>query len=251
MRKFFATSNHPLARFTRRMRRWRFSLPAPQLIVWPLLKLYLAGRFVWYTFRRVFIAEPLFKAYCTKYGRGLHTDIFIHWIEGKGSIIIGDDVLVDGKCGFAFASRFSDNPTLEIGDHTGIGHLCSFTVARKITIGRHCRIASGVWMFDSPGHPIDPDARRAGRPPNPEDARPISIGDNVWIGRDAIIYPGVTVGNNSIISAAAVVTADVPENTVVAGNPARKIMAIPSPKPVDGVPAPAIETGRTPERAQR
>ena len=54
-------------------------------------------------------------------------------------------------------------------------------------------------------------------------ARPVRIEDNVWIGGGAILLPGVTVGDNSVIGAGAVVTRDVPANTVVAGNPARVI----------------------------
>ncbi len=59
------------------------------------------------------------------------------------------------------------------------------------------------------------------RPPDAVKPRPVIIGDNVWIGMNAIILKGVTIGDNSIIAAGAVVTKDVPPNTVVAGNPAR------------------------------
>ena len=115
---------------------------------------------------------------------------------------------------------------LEIGDRTGIGHGCSFTVGKRITIGRDCRIAGGVHMFDSSGHPADPAARRAGEAPSAEDVRPIVISDNVWIGRNALIFPGVRVGENSVISAGAVVTSDVPAGSLVAGNPARRIAKV-------------------------
>jgi acetyltransferase-like isoleucine patch superfamily enzyme len=56
--------------------------------------------------------------------------------------------------------------------------------------------------------------------------RPITLGDNVWVGRNAMIFPGVTVGEGSVVSAGAVVTSDVPPNTVVAGNPARRIASV-------------------------
>jgi maltose O-acetyltransferase len=59
-----------------------------------------------------------------------------------------------------------------------------------------------------------------------EAARPITIGNNVWIGGGAIILPGVTVGENSVIGAGAVVTKDVPANVVAVGNPARVIRSI-------------------------
>jgi carbonic anhydrase/acetyltransferase-like protein (isoleucine patch superfamily) len=226
--RFLARSDHPLARATRSTYRAmsRFTLPAPRAVVRPALAAFLAGRGAFHFLWRVLVCEPLFKAYCTRYGRGLRTGVYVHWVQGKGDILIGDDVLVDGKCSLTFASRFAERPTLEIGDRTGIGHGCALTVARRITIGRDCRIAGGVHMFDSSGHPSDPAARRAGAAPSPEDVRPITLGDNVWVGRNAMIFPGVTVGEGSVVSAGAVVTSDVPPNTVVAGNPARRIASV-------------------------
>jgi len=204
-----------------------FSLPAPKVVFKPVLLAYLGWRTVWYTFRRVCVAEPLFKMYCKRYGKRLRTDIFIHWIQGSGDIIAGDDVTVDGKCSFTFAARFADRPTLRIGDGSGLGHNCAFTVAERIDIGRGCMIASDVWMFDSPGHPADLKGRIEGRPPEASDIRPITIGDHVWIGRRCIIFPGVTIGDGSIIAAGSVVMQDVPANTFVAGNPARRLSTIP------------------------
>jgi acetyltransferase-like isoleucine patch superfamily enzyme len=112
-------------------------------------------------------------------------------------------------------------------------------VAKEIRIGRHCAISTDVWIFDSSGHPLDPTARLAGLPPAPEDVRPVVIEDNVWIGRRAIVFPGVTVGQGSIISAGSVVMSDVPPNTMVAGNPARKIatLGVGAEKKAQGLPA--------------
>jgi acetyltransferase-like isoleucine patch superfamily enzyme len=138
-------------------------------------------------------------------------------------LIIGENVLIDGKCSFTFAARFSAQPTLIIGDNTGIGHACSFTIGKKISIGRHCRIGGNVWIFDSPGHPADPVARMAGSPVADDEVKPVMIEDNVWIGQKAIIMPGVTIGQGSIVAAGAVVMVNVPPNTMVAGNPARQL----------------------------
>jgi carbonic anhydrase/acetyltransferase-like protein (isoleucine patch superfamily) len=172
---------------------------------------------------RVFVCEPLFKGYCTEVGRGVRTGVFIHWVQGNGRIILGDDVVVDGKCSFTFSSRYCDDPSLEIGDHTGIGHGCVFTVGQRIKIGRKCMIAGGTSMFDSNGHPTDPAARLASLPPDPAEVRPIEIGDNVWIGQGSTIFPGVRIGDGSIVAARSVVRSKVRAYTVVAGNPARKI----------------------------
>ncbi len=223
-----ALSDHPLAKTLRRYRRnfLNFSLPAPKVVFKPLLFLVLAVRATWYFFYRVFFCEPLFRAYCSKVGINFHTGVFLHWVVGRGNIVIGDHVGIDGKCSFMFAARFTDSPTLTIGDYSGIGHGCSFTVGKSISIGKACRIAERVSMFDSPGHTLDPEKRRGGFAPTSDDVRPITIGDNVWIGTGAVIFPGVSIGDNSIISTGSIVMSDVPANVVVAGNPARKMLAL-------------------------
>ena len=66
-------------------------------------------------------------------------------------------------------------------------------------------------------HPIDPTERNSGL----EYGKPITIGDNVWIGGSAVVYPGVTIGDNVVVAAGAVVVKDIPSNVVVGGNPAK------------------------------
>lgn len=78
-------------------------------------------------------------------------------------------------------------------------------------------------MFDSAGHPSDPQARLDNLAPSDSEVKPIEIGNNVWIGGRAVIFPGITVGEGSVVSACAVVTTDVPPYSIVAGNPARRI----------------------------
>jgi acetyltransferase-like isoleucine patch superfamily enzyme len=222
-----SVSDHRIARTARGIRREISQLTLPAFsgrVARPALWTFSAVRSVWFFLYRVFVCEPLFKASCRSCGRGVRTDVFIHWIQGRGSLIVGDHVLMDGKCSITFASRYTRDPTLTIGDHTGIGHGCRFVVGKRITIGRHCRIAADVWMFDSSGHPLDADARRAGAAATDADVRPITIGDNVWIGGRAIVHPGVTIGDHAVISAGAVVVSNVPAHAVVAGNPARAVM---------------------------
>ena len=226
--RFLALSDRPLAVLARQLRRGlgTFALPAPRIVVRPALALVVLIRSIYYFMVRILICEPLFKAYCTSYGRNLRTGVFLHWVQGLGTVIIGDNVVVDGKSTFHFALRYSDRPELIVGDNTGIGHNCSFTVGKRITIGRHCRIGINVQMFDSPGHASDPAARLAGLPAASEEVRPITIGDNVWIGNNSIICPGVTIGDGSAVAVGSVVMSNVPENTLVAGNPARRVQAL-------------------------
>jgi acetyltransferase-like isoleucine patch superfamily enzyme len=224
-RRHLATSRKPLARVVRGIARsiGSVSVPAPRLLSRPALAGVIAVRSLYYFVARVFVCEPLFKAYCREYGRNLHTGVFLHWVQGRGDIILGDDVTLDGKISIVFAARYCDRPTLRVGSGSGINHNASFVVGRQIAIGACCRIASGVAVFDVSGHPADPEARRAGRPPTPDEVKPVAIGDNVWIGRNAIIHPGVTIGDDSVVSAGSVVMSDVPAMSLVAGNPARKI----------------------------
>lgn len=88
----------------------------------------------------------------------------------------------------------------------------------EVRIGDYCLIGPRVSILTAT-HPIDPDVRRSGQ----ELGKPISIGNNVWIGGGAIINPGVTIGDNVVIASGAVVTKDVADGYVVGGVPAKII----------------------------
>jgi acetyltransferase-like isoleucine patch superfamily enzyme len=88
-----------------------------------------------------------------------------------------------------------------------------------ITIGDNVLIGPKVNLV-SENHPIDPTQRKS------LIGKPIVIKDNAWIGASATILPGITVGENSIVAAGSIVTKDVPDNTIVAGNPAKQIKTL-------------------------
>ncbi len=230
--RFLATSDHPVAKVAREVRKQAqaFSVPVPKPIAVPMQYARLASAQAYHYTKRLLVAEPIFKSYCKSYGKRLRTDSAVHYVRGNGSIVIGDDVFLDGCIGIHFATRYSDTPSLTIGDRTGIGHNSTLTIGKSISIGSDCRIASDVLIFDTSGHTTDPAARLAGSPALPDEVKPVVIEDNVWIGTRAIIFPGVTIGKGSVVSAAAVVLADVPPYTVVAGNPARRIATLTPPK---------------------
>lgn len=85
-----------------------------------------------------------------------------------------------------------------------------------ITIGEDVQVGPNVQLL-TPTHPLDPEPRRA----KWEAAKPITIGNNVWLGGGVIVLPGVTIGDNTVVGAGAVVARDLPANVVAVGNPAR------------------------------
>lgn len=108
-----------------------------------------------------------------------------------------------------------------IGAGTFINYDCVMLDVAPIAIGADCQIASRVQLLTAE-HPVDPAPRRAGW----ESARPITIGDNVWLGGGVIVCPGVTIGADSVIGAGSVVTRDVPAGVVAAGSPARVLRPV-------------------------
>ncbi|WP_222564833.1 acyltransferase [Novilysobacter antarcticus] len=241
LRHWARNSPHPTAATLRdlRQRGRRFTLPAPRAVLLPYLWLFLALRSIVFFVRRVLIAEPLFKAYCTRVGKGVTTGIFVPWVHGSGELLVGDHVHVSGKLSIHFAASFVERPRLVIGDHTDLSHDVMFVVGREIRLGSHVQVAGGVSFRDSGGHPVDPGQRQAGAAPDLADVKPVVVHDNVWIGTGVLVMPGTEIGEGSIVSAHAVVSGVIHPYTVVAGNPARRIgMLTPPPGREHLVPAP-------------
>jgi maltose O-acetyltransferase len=105
-----------------------------------------------------------------------------------------------------------------VGDNAFINFNAVILDCAPVMIGDGTQIASGVQLLAA-DHPRDPDVRRDLL----ELARPVSIGSNVWIGAAAIVLPGVSVGDDSIIGAGSVVTRDIPEGVVAMGTPCRVV----------------------------
>ncbi|SIQ95826.1 maltose O-acetyltransferase [Haladaptatus litoreus] len=107
---------------------------------------------------------------------------------------------------------------IHVGDGFFANFDCVILDVCRVEIGQNCLLGPGVHIYTAT-HPIDAQTRIEG----PEYGKPVTIGDNVWIGGRAIINPGVTIGDNVVISSGAVVTDDVPDDVVVGGNPAKVI----------------------------
>jgi acetyltransferase-like isoleucine patch superfamily enzyme len=227
--RFAILSDHPVARGIRRVRRLVLDLevPAPRVLVRPVLWLFLVARSGYYFVKQKFVCEPFLKAYCTTYGRGVHAGVYIPFVLGVGDLHFEDGAHILGLVSFCFGTRHSERPTIRVGAHTGLGHGVVIVAAKGVTIGRQCNISGGTLIFDSGGHPVDPGMRIAGLGPLPSEVRPVVIEDYVWVGTNSIILPGVRIGEGSVVSAGSVVRRSVPPYSLVMGNPAQVVAPLP------------------------
>jgi len=143
-------------------------------------------------------------------------------IKGPGRVIIGDNVLIDGSMHTVTPWTHNKNATIIIGNNVFLNGT-RFGCVKGIEVGDNC-ILGDCRILDTDFHSIFPDKRND---PNFIQSSPIKIGKNVWIGLGCVILRGVTIGDNSTISALSVVYNDVPEYTCYGGNPAVLIKEIP------------------------
>ena len=108
-----------------------------------------------------------------------------------------------------------------VGENFYANFNCTFLDVSTIEIGDNCMFAPNVQLYTAT-HPLHPVKRNSGL----EYAKPIKIGDNVWLGGGVIVTPGVTLGNNVVVGAGSVVTKSFPDHVVIAGNPARIIKTV-------------------------
>ena len=105
---------------------------------------------------------------------------------------------------------------IEIGEDFFANFNCIILDAAKVTFGDNVLVAPNCGFYTS-GHPLDSQTRSSGL----EFAKPITVGNNVWIGGNVIVLPGVTIGDNSVIAAGSIVDRDIPSNVIAMGIPCR------------------------------
>ena len=136
--------------------------------------------------------------------------------------------LVQELFGYAGKDAYVESPfhcdygyNIHVGDYFYCNYDCVFLDCGQITIGDHVMLGPKVSIYTA-NHPIDAAVRNLGH----DHGVPVTIGNNIWIGGNCVILPGVTIGDNTVIGAGSVVTKDIPANVVAAGNPCRVIRPI-------------------------
>ena len=110
---------------------------------------------------------------------------------------------------------------IEIGENFYSNHNLVILDAAKVKFGNNVFIGPNCGFYTA-GHPLDAETRNKGL----EFAKSIDVGNNVWIGGNVVVLPGVKIGNNTVIGAGSVVTKDIPDNVVAVGNPCRILKSI-------------------------
>lgn len=110
---------------------------------------------------------------------------------------------------------------IEVGKNFFANYNCTILDVAKVKIGDNCMFAPNVAIYTA-GHPVHPDTRNSLY----EYGKEVTIGNNVWLGGNTVVCPGVHIGNNVVIGAGSVVTKDIPDMVIAAGNPCKVIRPI-------------------------
>ena len=159
------------------------------------------------------------------------TAIF-RWAGARSAIVTVDGyrpVIVTGgsiKCGrlslrcktIPIEVGAARNGSLVLGERVFMNTGATVVANHSIVVGDDCLIGDLVAIFDSDHHSMEPSS--------PTRIAPVRLGTNVWVGRSAVVLPGVTIGDHAVIAAGSIVTGDVPARTLMAGVPARPIRTL-------------------------
>jgi maltose O-acetyltransferase len=141
------------------------------------------------------------------------TDLLAEWFGA-----VGERVTVEPP----FRCDYGEQ--IHVGDDFFANYGCVFLDVCRIEFGDECLLGPGVHVYTAT-HPLDAESRRT----RLEYGKPVTVGDEVWVGGRAVLNPGVTVGDRAMVASGAVVTEDVPSDCVVQGNPAEVVKRLDPP----------------------
>lgn len=177
------------------------------------------------------ITRLKFRALGCSVGRGFTIDgkLWV-WSQKRGGINIDENVRINSRFGSNLVGltnpavfQCMGNGKIFIGRSTGMSSVV-LSARERIRIGNHVKLGGNVRIFDHDFHALDPLARRNPRTDAAQvRARPVAIGDDVFVGANTIILKGVTIGDRAIIRAGSVVAGDVPADEIWGGNPAVRL----------------------------
>ncbi|MDF2613501.1 MAG: acetyltransferase [Clostridia bacterium] len=167
----------------------------------------------------------VFALFCTKLfyknARLIRRPVYM---RGKSSISYGEGLTTGHSCRFDLPGE--STKTLIIGKHCEMGDNVHIVAHEEVVIGDNCLMASKIFISDTNHGDYVGDKQSSPEiPPNGRQliTRPVSIGNNVWIGENVCILPGVRIGNGCIIGANSVVNKEIPDNCIAAGVPIKVI----------------------------
>ncbi len=172
------------------------------------------------------------KALGCPVGKGFKIDgkLWI-WAQKKGCIRLGDNVKINSRFGSNLVGLINpavfqclDGGTITIGNNSGLSSPV-LSSRSSITIGERTLIGGNVRIFDHDFHSLDLQYRYSAKGDHVK-TRPVTIGDDVFIGTNALILKGVTIGDRAVIGAGSVVSKNVPADEIWAGNPARFVKKV-------------------------
>ena len=150
-------------------------------------------------------------------------------VSNGGKCSIGHHFAMNNKLSGGAVRRCNffvgNGAELTIGDHVGIS-ATTIGACKKVAIGNHVVLGTGVCIFDSDFHSLDPNVRAYDADDSKKATKRVIIEDHAFIGAYSIILKGVKIGKNSIVGAGSVVRESIPPNQIWAGNPAKFIIEI-------------------------
>jgi acetyltransferase-like isoleucine patch superfamily enzyme len=202
----------------------KYQFPLHLFVGWTIVSLKVSTLF------HTAVTKFKLKALGCPVGKGFKIDgkLWI-WAQKKGCIRLGDNVQINSRFGSNLVGLTNpavfqclDGGTITIGNNSGLSSPV-LSARSSITIGEHVKIGGNVRIFDHDYHSLDFQKRRGSEDGLDVKTRPVRIGNDVFIGTNAMVLKGVTIGDRAIIGAGSVVSCDVPADEIWAGNPARCI----------------------------